>query len=560
MPTKIKSPLSPSHDKIIDASGWGDYTSIRLACATELAGTSFFIRNGTYNENDDIIIKSGQVLEGETREGVIIDMTSGTDKGVRINDAVAVQTAGSVGTTNDSTAVSGSGTTFTSLSALDYISIEGSVYQIQSITNDTALVLTTKWKGQTATGRAYFAGTFFVRNRLRTLTIKGGTSSGAFISLVKIYGCINLVIENCIIRDAVDGRSTMLDCRYCFESRVEGCSFIGKNYYGENFRDCNSFTFERNIVKAGYRGLQLTGCSYSKVIANVFSSIQGTVCAIGNASNYNIIANNHYLNCMAQAISLGGGSTQKNSVLDNYIWKCLGGIYLESHEYSGLIKGNYIYGCTQHGIWVKNGADHCTVMGNFCSDNDFANTKAYDGIYIEAGVTYISVIGNKCYNNDRYEINNAGTGTLIVDNHTYGTDREAEIIETGTNTKGSHYKFATDSYAFFGQTGDGYVQKTDVSSPVTCVMEKSYDNIGAGGAVTYNLPTAVAGLRIRFIVAVAQNMVVTASSGDKINLGTSSSSVAGTATSNAPFSMIELLAVDATNWVAISATGTWTLA
>lgn len=61
------------YDVIIDAAGGGDYTSIATAINTEAAGTSFFIKNGTYNETVAAVMKAGQVVIGESRGGVLIN-------------------------------------------------------------------------------------------------------------------------------------------------------------------------------------------------------------------------------------------------------------------------------------------------------------------------------------------------------------------------------------------------------------------------------------------------------------------------------------------------------
>ncbi|HEC32786.1 MAG TPA: DUF5011 domain-containing protein, partial [Candidatus Kaiserbacteria bacterium] len=65
------------YDAIVDASGNGKYTTVNAATAGEAAGASIFIKNGTYVEGANIILKTGQKLVGESREGVILDMTGG---------------------------------------------------------------------------------------------------------------------------------------------------------------------------------------------------------------------------------------------------------------------------------------------------------------------------------------------------------------------------------------------------------------------------------------------------------------------------------------------------
>ncbi len=61
-----------SYDAVVAAAS-GDYTSILTACATEAVGAKIYVKSGTYNEAADIVMKSGQVLEGENPEDTIID-------------------------------------------------------------------------------------------------------------------------------------------------------------------------------------------------------------------------------------------------------------------------------------------------------------------------------------------------------------------------------------------------------------------------------------------------------------------------------------------------------
>ena len=61
------------YDIVVDASGKGDYTSLRLALLAAGENDTIFIRNGVYNETtDSLYLKSGQSIIGESRDGVIL--------------------------------------------------------------------------------------------------------------------------------------------------------------------------------------------------------------------------------------------------------------------------------------------------------------------------------------------------------------------------------------------------------------------------------------------------------------------------------------------------------
>lgn len=89
---------------------------------------------------------------------------------------------------------------------------------------------------------------------------------------------------------------------------------------------------------------------------------------------------------------------------------------------------------------------------------------------------------------------------------------------------------------------------------------KVFTNEGAAGSVTFTLPAAAAGYELTFVVQAAQSFVVTANTGDTIRIGGSVSTSAGTATSSSIGSVLKIVSINATEWVAVSYTGSWALA
>lgn len=86
---------------------------------------------------------------------------------------------------------------------------------------------------------------------------------------------------------------------------------------------------------------------------------------------------------------------------------------------------------------------------------------------------------------------------------------------------------------------------------------KVFTNQGATGAITFNLPTAVAGLTFTFFVQDADGIVINAAAGDTIRIDTLVTAAGGSVTSTAIGSSVTLVAINATEWVAIAALGTW---
>ena len=101
---------------------------------------------------------------------------------------------------------------------------------------------------------------------------------------------------------------------------------------------------------------------------------------------------------------------------------------------------------------------------------------------------------------------------------------------------------------------------TPVALSATTDVAKAFTNEGAGALIVFNLPAAAAGLEYTFIVQDADGIEITAGAGDTIRIGASVSSAGGTATSTDIGSTLTLVAINATEWMAISNIGVWVLA
>ena len=103
------------------------------------------------------------------------------------------------------------------------------------------------------------------------------------------------------------------------------------------------------------------------------------------------------------------------------------------------------------------------------------------------------------------------------------------------------------------------VSKTSAYPVVVADSGTHFDNIGAVGSVTFTLPAAATGLNYCFLVSAAQTVVVTVQTGEKIAVGLTNSAASGNITATAAFSQACLEAHAASQWVARSTTGTWTV-
>jgi hypothetical protein len=88
-----------------------------------------------------------------------------------------------------------------------------------------------------------------------------------------------------------------------------------------------------------------------------------------------------------------------------------------------------------------------------------------------------------------------------------------------------------------------------------------FDNTGAGGSVTFTLPTEANGLYYGFTVVTTEAVVVAAPAGVQIGFSSENSIAGGNIQSATPFSSVEVYAPKGatTQWVARAAVGSWTV-
>jgi hypothetical protein len=101
--------------------------------------------------------------------------------------------------------------------------------------------------------------------------------------------------------------------------------------------------------------------------------------------------------------------------------------------------------------------------------------------------------------------------------------------------------------------------KTSAMVVTTAVSGKVFTNKGATTQVNFTLPSAAVGLQYTFIVQDSDGVRVTAASGDTIRIAGSVTAAAGHIDNSTIGGVVTLLAVDATEWFAISYVGTWAL-
>lgn len=100
------------------------------------------------------------------------------------------------------------------------------------------------------------------------------------------------------------------------------------------------------------------------------------------------------------------------------------------------------------------------------------------------------------------------------------------------------------------------------STPLTLTSGDSgkvYTNEGATAQIVFNLPTAAAGLNFTFIVQDTDGMQIVAASGDTIRVAGSATPAAGNISATTIGNTVQLIAINATEWIAVYYVGTWTV-
>lgn len=88
---------------------------------------------------------------------------------------------------------------------------------------------------------------------------------------------------------------------------------------------------------------------------------------------------------------------------------------------------------------------------------------------------------------------------------------------------------------------------------------KNLTNEGTTARNYNTLPSAAAGMSFEFVVQDADGMRIVAAAGDTIRVAGSVSAAAGYIQNATVGSAIRLLAVNATEWIAVNYVGTWTV-
>ena len=458
---------APKVDVMVGSSinNFVNYTSISEAFGD--GNTSVYVKSGTYTENTDIVIPNGGKLIGESTGNVIIELTSGAS--ITIDGSSGVnETSGTIDIVNSSKTISGTGTTFTNLSAGQYILLGNNFYEIESIANDTSLDVVNAYQGISKSNISYIAQAMINRPLLRNLTVKGSSATGIMFRAAQ-----NVILDNVDLMEN-DTNLEILDCGLCnIQSITSQNATTGP---GVSIDQSSCVTFSGcNIFNNNSHGMNITnGSSHVSCLSCNISSNNGSGCNIdGNSKNINLSDSNikqNKLHGIHAATTASQVVTNSCSIMSNGSrgilldgTKCMvnscnldqNALGIEFTNDDNSIKGTVIDGSSDHGMSIS-GNNHVIegnrirgsgnkglyIAGNNSSViNNLVSQNTGNGIELTSLATSNLVRSNTAHNNTGIDMVDGGSDTTFSNNilepifcTSFRKSSNTQYIETNSKT------------------------------------------------------------------------------------------------------------------------------
>ncbi len=382
-------------DAIVDSKYTGDYTSIAAAFAA--GNTSVYVRDGMYIETQDINIPDGGQIYGESQGNVQIILAAGNSIKVDGSGGVKEDT-GTVSVVNGSNTVTGSGTTFTNLSAEQFILLGTNFYKIISIESDTSLKLEDTYQGNNLTGMNLLAQAMYTGIKITNIIIYGSASYGLFcrgmrhssLKGVAILGCS----PNMYIQDSGD---------FSIYEFICGSS----NGVGLTLDNCYSILNDTlDIYNSSSHGIELKTYNVSNIFDSCSSSNNGGhgLCLLDTVKDLNITENVIKSNVGKGIYS---ATTASQIIVNGCTVISNGGVGVDLEGTSNIISNNIIEYNGKCGI---EGGNDCTISSNQIKGN------TEDGIHYNIGIDHGTITGNRITDNGFNGINMLANGAVVTGN------------------------------------------------------------------------------------------------------------------------------------------------
>lgn len=235
-------------------------------------GGTLYLRPGTYTLTADITVPAGVVLEGVSRDGVILDCAS--SYAVKITGSNTYST-GTVTIANGATGVVGSGTTFTSGMVGRHILLQDAWYEITAFTDTTHITIGSAYAGSDLTTATYVLATVNFNGSINKVTVTGATGSGIVCSYameinlddVVVYGCGTGIDMDYVVFPRVRATSAEngvnVNFNYVFGFFIDYAEFsLSTTGAGVIMTNSENATFFNSSVNDNFAdGINLTSCN-----------------------------------------------------------------------------------------------------------------------------------------------------------------------------------------------------------------------------------------------------------------------------------------------------------
>lgn len=471
---------SASGQTIYDAIVPDDFATPGVAFA---GGAKSVLMKGAITETQNVIIPNGGQLIGEDGTAVLDLATFSVQAD---GSGGTKQTAGTIAVTNNSAAVVGTGTTFTALSAGDFLMFGPTCFEIASITDNLNLTLVKLYRGNTRSGLSYIGQTFKSDIIIENIQIKDSTGIGLFLRAARNTVVRNVIVDSCVppiqiidscdvnldVVAAVHGTGAGIEIQACRSVQLKQCHVQNNTLDGVTL---TSNSLGIHIVSSfidsnGDAGIDVVGttadvfisdCAIQQNIGKGVNTIGGTSrCMIeGSSIEFNGSDGIDYDGSQnsIKGCSLGnnGGhgvqAGDRGIVVGNHIHdNSLRGINLD-FDTNTLVAGNLIEDNTGDGVRF-NQADNCIVANNQINNN----TGIGINILAAAGNSNNQVYGNEVSGNGTNFVN--GGATTLWDSRNTGSGLTGPVLNTHDQTTNPT---ATDDINSGYQVGSRWVNVTD---------------------------------------------------------------------------------------------------
>lgn len=467
-------------DAIVDKNGSGDYVSVAAAFAD--GKKSVFVRDGTYVETSNIVLPDGGQLFGESQSNVRIVLAGGTS--VMIDGSGGTKnTTGTVSCSNNSQAVTGSGTTFTASAPLNFILLGADFYQIASIESDTALTLVDSYQGTALSNFPCLVQQMFTGMKMANLIIAQSSATGVFVRAVRHCGFRAVAVLYCTpnfelidsgglaLCELISGFSNgvgftannahtvLCDTLNVYNSTSDGivannasssivfqtCNVSNNNGNGLNLSDTtHDINVVDNIIKYNNAVGLLTASSTSRIIVTGCSVIDNGSHGVQMTGNFGVLSGNVLTRNSGDGVNGAGAS---NVITNNQAIQNAGDGMSYASGVGGIVSSNRCDGNSGNGMNItadnnsisnnaicNNGATGLVYGGSsstITSNNVYSNTL--NGMRLTSTSSYAIVAQNQVLNNSANGLLfDAGSTNSVVNYNVLANNTSGNVADNGT--------------------------------------------------------------------------------------------------------------------------------